>query len=198
MVDAGDRRVLRTLADSGGSARACSFSCEQSANRAIGIQDSWPWKRSAEASSLWQHVTRPAFYAVDFRDAYVEKAAVEKSSQQIAAIGPTATTWYVARWGFQYYAERAGMKPVLPDQSDFQPGDWLVISDSIYFPKPVSAHINRYQIDPVTQVVLEDRLPLQTMLGYYNSGLPIQHHEGPRRRVRIYRIAGLAIVDSPR
>ncbi len=138
------------------------------------------------------------FYAVDFRDAYVEKAAVGKSSQQIAAIGPPATTWYVARWGFQYYAERAGMKPVLPDQSDFQPGDWLVISDSIYFPKPVSAHINRYKIDPVAQVVLEDRLPLRTMLGYYNSGLPIQHHEGPRRRVQIYRIAGPATLDSPR
>ena len=138
------------------------------------------------------------FYAVDFRDAYVEKAAVEQSSQRIATIGPNATTWYVARWGFQYYAERAGMKPVLPDQADFQPGDWLVISDSIYFPKPVSAHINRYKIDPVAQVVLEDRLPLQTSLGYYSTGLPIQHHEGPRRSVKIYRIAGPATVDSPR
>lgn len=138
------------------------------------------------------------FYAVDFRDAYVEKAAVEKSSQEIAAFGPAMTTWYVARWGFQYYAERAGMKPVLPDQSDFHPGDWLVISDSVYFPKPVAAHINRYKIDPVAEVVLEDRLPLRTMLGYYNSGIPLQHHEGPRRRVSIYRIAGPATVDSPR
>jgi hypothetical protein len=104
----------------------------------------------------------------------------------------------VARWGFQFYAERAGMKPVLPDQSNFQPGDWLVISDSIYFPKPVAAHINRYQIIPVAEIVLADRLPLRTMLGYYNSGLPMQHQEGPRRTVRIYRIAGLATVDSPR
>jgi hypothetical protein len=138
------------------------------------------------------------FYAVDFRDAYAEKSAVEKSLQQIAAIGPAATTWYVARWGFQYYAERAGMKPVLPDESDFQPGDWLVISDSIYFPKPVAAHISRYKIDPVAQVVVEDRLPLQTMLGYYSSGIPIQHHEGPRRTVKIYRVAGPATLVSPR
>lgn len=138
------------------------------------------------------------FYAVDFRDAYVEKAAVEQSRQQISAIAPAATRWYVARWGFQFYAEQAGMKPVLPDQSDFQPGDWLVISDSIYFPKPVEAHINRYKIIPVAQVVLEDRLPLRTMLGYYSSGVPLQHHEGPRRKVRIYRIAGPATVDSPR
>jgi hypothetical protein len=138
------------------------------------------------------------FFAVDFRDAYVEKAAVEKTRQQISAMGAAATTWYVARWGFQFYAEQAGMNPVLPDQSNFQPGDWLVISDSIYFPKPVAAHINRYQLIPVSQLVLADRLPLRTMLGYYNSGLPMQHQEGPRRTVRIYRIAGLATVDSPR
>lgn len=128
------------------------------------------------------------FFAVDFRDAYVEQAAVEKSGQQISAIGPAATTWYVARWGFQFYAEQAGMKPVAPDQSDFQPGDWLVISDSAYFPKPVKAHINRYRITEVAQVVLGDRLPLRTMLGYYSTGLPMQHHEGPRRRVKIYRV----------
>jgi hypothetical protein len=138
------------------------------------------------------------FYTVDFRDAYVEESAVEQSLQQIAAIGPPSNTWYIARWGFQFYAERAGMKPVLPDESDFQPGDWLVISDSIYLPKPVSAYINRYKIDPVSQVVLEDRLPLRTMLGYYSSGIPIQHHEGPRRTIRIYRVAGPATLVSPR
>jgi hypothetical protein len=138
------------------------------------------------------------FYAVDFRDSYVEKSAVEQSLQQITALGPASNTWYVARWGFQYYAERAGMKPVLPDQSDFQPGDWLVISDSIYFPQPVAAHINRYKIDPVSEVVIEDRLPLQTMLGYYSSGIPIQHHEGPRRTIRIYRVAGPATLVSSR
>jgi hypothetical protein len=136
------------------------------------------------------------FYAVDFRDAYVEKAAVEKSRQKIAAIGSDMTTWYVARWGFQYYAERAGMKPVLPGQSDFHQGDWLVISDSVYFPKPVAAHIHRYKIDPVAEVVIEDRLPLRTMLGFYNSGIPLQHHEGPRRTVRIYRIDGPAEVSA--
>jgi hypothetical protein len=138
------------------------------------------------------------FYTVDFRDAYVEKSAVEQSLRQIAAIGPPSNTWYIARWGFQFYAERAGMKPVLPDESEFQPGDWLVISDSAYFPKPVSAYINRYKIDPVSQVVLEDRLPLRTMLGYYSSGIPIQHHEGPRRTIRIYRVAGPATLVSPR
>jgi len=150
-------------------------------------------KRAAYGSMLLGLI----FYAVDFRDAYVEKAAVKQSLQQIAANGPPTTTWYIARWGFQYYAEQAGMKPVLPDQSDFHPGDWLVISDSIYFPRPVAAHINRYKIDPVSQVVVEDRLPLRTMMGYYSSGIPIQHHEGPGRTIKIYRVAGPATLVSP-
>jgi hypothetical protein len=132
------------------------------------------------------------FYAVDFRDAYVEKAAIEKAKQTISAMPQADNTWYVGRWGLQFYAEQAGMKPVLPDESVFHPGDWLVTTDSVYSPKLVLAHLRRYQIVPVAEFALSDRLPLSTMLGYYNSGIPIHHQEGPRRRVRIYRINGAA------
>jgi hypothetical protein len=130
------------------------------------------------------------FYAVDFNDAHTEKVAAEATAQQIKDMGMDAhSSWYVARWGFQYYAERAGMKPVLPDESHFAPGDLLAISDGSYFPQPVAEHINRYRIEPVKELVFQDRLPLGTMLGFYSTGIPIHHHEGPRRTVRIYRIA---------
>lgn len=128
------------------------------------------------------------FYVVDFRDAYVEKAAIEKAARTIARMGPASNTWYLGRWGLQFYGEQAGMKPVLPDESIFHPGDWLVTTDSVYAPEPVLAHIRRYRITPVAEFALADRLPLSTMLGYYNSGIPIHHQEGPRRRVKIYRI----------
>ena len=132
------------------------------------------------------------FYAVDFRDAYVEKAAIEKSKQTIASMPGGDNTWYLGRWGLQFYGEQAGMKPVLPDESDFHPGDWLVTTDSVYAPEPVLAHIHRYNLLPVAEFDLADAFPLSTMLGYYNSGIPIHHQEGPRRKVKIYRIAGTA------
>jgi hypothetical protein len=132
------------------------------------------------------------FYAVDFRDAYVEKAAIEKARQAIATMPPAANTWYLGRWGLQFYAEQANMKPVLPDESALQPGDRLVITDSVYSPPPVLAHLRRYQIAPVAEFALADGLPLSTMLGLYNSGIPIHHQEGPRRRVRIYLVEGAA------
>ncbi|MEA2204523.1 MAG: hypothetical protein QOE77_1299 [Blastocatellia bacterium] len=128
------------------------------------------------------------FYIVDFRDAYVEKAAIDKARRTIATMPSAGSTWYLGRWGLQFYGEQAGMKPVLPDESDLRPGDFVVTTDSVYAPEPVLAHLRRYQMNPVTEFALADRLPLSTMLGFYNSGIPIHHQDGPRRRVKIYRI----------
>jgi hypothetical protein len=128
------------------------------------------------------------FYVVDLHDAAAEKTAAERTAQKIAETGSSGNVWYVGRWGFQYYAERLGMKPVVPDESDFHEGDWLVVPDSPYFPQPVSAHINRYRIELVAHLSVEDSLPLATMMGYYNSGTPLKHHEGPRRTVKLYRL----------
>ena len=133
------------------------------------------------------------FYVVDFHDAQVEKLAAESTLQKIARDfqlpGDQSSAWYVARWGFQYYAEHGGMKPVFPDESNLRPGDWLAISDGPAYTKAVSTHLSRYRLEPMTELVFKDRLPLGTMLGYYSTGIPIHHHEGPRRIVSIYRVA---------
>jgi hypothetical protein len=132
------------------------------------------------------------FYVVDWRDATAEKVAVELAAQKISDLRSTIpgpkNVWYMGRWGFQYYAEHAGMKPVIADESQFQEGDLLVLPDVDYFPKIWTAHVNRYQTEPLAQVSIVDSLPLRTMMGYYNSGIPLNHHEGPRRIVRIYRV----------
>lgn len=128
------------------------------------------------------------YYAVDLHDAEVEKMAAEESARRVRELNPNATTWYVARWGFQFYAERLGLRPVIADESELLPGDWLVISDGPHFPQPIKAHINRFKIEPVTQLTIRDPLPVSTMLGYYMSGIPLQHQEGPHRTVSIYRI----------
>lgn len=130
------------------------------------------------------------FYAIDFNDAYAEKAAIEQARQTISTTPPGQSTWYLGRWGLQFYGEQAGMKPVLPDESDLHSGDWLVTTDSVYAPEPVLVHLRRYRLKPVAEFAIGDRLPLSTMLGYYNSGIPIHHQQGPRRRVKIYRIEG--------
>ena len=130
------------------------------------------------------------FYGVDLHDAWVERAAAETAARRVNEMNPQVNAWYVGRWGFQFYAEHAGMKPVVPDESEFRPGDWLVISDGRYFPKPVEEHIKRYRVEPVTRLTMQDSLPIKTMMEYYGGGIPLHHHEGPHRTVRIYRITG--------
>jgi hypothetical protein len=137
------------------------------------------------------------YYVVDLRDASTEKLAVEYVAQKIAEVNSAdkhrraeENIWYVGRWGFQYYAEGLGMKPVVPDESRFQEGDWLVVSEGPYFPQPVAEQISKFPMELVGQLHVGDSLPLRTMIGYYNSGIPLVHHEGPRRSVSLYRVGG--------
>jgi hypothetical protein len=135
------------------------------------------------------------FYFVDFHDAQVEKRAAQDAAQTILALKghvpeSQGATWYVARWGFQFYAERAGMLPVIPDESALQPGDWIAVSDGPAYTKVVAKHLSHYQLELVTKLVFKDHLPLGTMLGYYSTGIPIHHQEEARRIVSIYRVIG--------
>jgi 4-amino-4-deoxy-L-arabinose transferase-like glycosyltransferase len=130
------------------------------------------------------------FYGVDLHDAFVEKLAVDNAAMRLDEFNSHATRWYVGRWGFQFYAERAGMKPVLPEASQLQTGDWLIVSDGPYWTKPLAAHLSKYKLETVAHLSIEDSLRLATMIGYYNSGIPIHHQEGPHRNVYIYRVAG--------
>jgi len=142
------------------------------------------------------------YYAVDLVDAFTAKNAVEAAAQGIAELSASearpATIWYVGHWGFQYYAERAGMKPVVPGASRLHEGDWLVV------PLAPNNHIERQEIeiDPAfafpVQVIPEDRvsLPWRTVMCYYGGYVPLQHHSGPRLEVTIYRVKGPWLVRS--
>jgi hypothetical protein len=132
------------------------------------------------------------FYSVDLHDAFVEKIAAERSDQRVRELNPNGTRWYFARWGFQFYAERAGMKPIVADESELHDGDWVLLTDGLDLPQPVAEHLRRYRLEPVSQVKVEGWLPVKTMLGYYNSGIPLSHQTGTRRTVSVFRVVSSA------
>jgi hypothetical protein len=115
--------------------------------------------------------------------------------------GRTPTVWYVGHWGFQHYAERAGMVPVVPGRSELLAGDWLVKPDwritqqVMYPPDPDEA-------DPLPDLpglVASDGLPLRTIMCFYadSRGVPLEHHEGPRVPVTIYHIKANFVARKP-
>jgi hypothetical protein len=142
------------------------------------------------------------FLLVDWHDALVHQRAAEQAYQWIQA-RRGGRTWYVGHWGFQYYAERLGMTPVipayyrpaddgpgqpipLPAPSRLQPGDWLVVPD----PRLEQPWI---QLDPEFldrkhQLTFAGGLPVTTMSCYYGGRTPLAYHRGTNLEVRIYRV----------
>ena len=72
---------------------------------------------------------------VDLHDAYASKDLAERAARIVRERAPQARIWYdVGHWGFQYYAEHAGMVPVVPggyvdDKNQPIPGSHLEVGD---------------------------------------------------------------------
>ncbi len=128
-----------------------------------------------------------AYFALDFREAWAEEWGAERAAAWVAGRG--GRVWYIGHYGFQYYAESLGM---LPAYSGADPahsprkGDWLVRPDG---------RVGRQELDfdnpaleEVERLTLDDPVPLRTVACYYAGRAPLEHHEGPRMTVRIYRV----------
>ena len=108
---------------------------------------------------------------------------------------PGKTVWFNGHWGFQYYCDRAGMKPVVPGQSTLKPGDWLVypmIPDDGGFYRPwhgfASFAIDERSTQKITTLIWDDALQAQTIPNLYGGGVPIQNRNHPRLTLAIYRV----------
>jgi hypothetical protein len=116
-----------------------------------------------------------AFAAVDLRDAYAQRALAERAARWVRRHDPGATTWYLAGNGFWFYAEREGMRRLTPSVSA-APGDWLIYDDTCLV-----------SLTPYAELTVRDRLPLRTNPCFYGGGSPLEHHDGPRAHVTVYR-----------
>lgn len=126
------------------------------------------------------------YYGVDLLDAFAEKEVVDRVAGLVRERETHGRIWYVVGlWGFQFYAERAGMNPVIPNRSHLRQGDWLVIpGESVW----QGIHIDADRTDMVDRVSVDDFLPLSTKHGYYAGRTPMERRDGPRVSVMLYRV----------
>jgi 4-amino-4-deoxy-L-arabinose transferase-like glycosyltransferase len=134
------------------------------------------------------------FAVIDVADSWREPTAVRATARLIRQEDPTATIWFVGHWGFQFEAERQGMKPLIPmnpyypECSLLQPGDWLIVpnGESVDQQEFVPADAMG---EPVARVIIRRRFPLRTLPAYYGGYLPIERGPDPQIEVAIYRIS---------
>ncbi|MBI1916995.1 MAG: glycosyltransferase family 39 protein [Planctomycetes bacterium] len=138
------------------------------------------------------------FQAVDFRGAAVQREAVRRAGAWIGAEGSTRQTiWFVGHWGFQFYAERTGLRPVvpaydhsgsasLPAPSRLARGDWLVVPDDNLVQQEIDMNDPRLRL--THRFFVDDGCPLQTVPFFYGGHVGLEHRRGPHLEVRIYRV----------
>jgi hypothetical protein len=146
--------------------------------------------------------------AIDWYDAWAQQAAAEGAARRIAATAPGARAFFVGHWGFQFYAERAGMIALRPSPSEkaepepqrLQPGDWIAVPDGL----PNGVYRQEFKLAPddyeehaAPDVIVPRWLPLRTVMCYYCGLTPLERFEGPRLRVVFYRIKRPAIPVTP-
>ena len=125
-------------------------------------------------------------YAIDARDADSARLAVERWRERVDGSGGSETVWYTGHWGFQHYAERAGMRAVVPGASRLQRGDWLLIPDARIDQQHIS--LPEEHLEPSEPVEITDFIPFATVGNYYTSPLPVRPLRGPRFRLFVYRV----------
>ncbi len=129
------------------------------------------------------------YYVVDLHEARVERSAAETASHEaLSMIQPGSTVWFVGRWGFRYYANRAGLKQVIAGDSELKRGDILVVHDNKMSQEPLIVLDPRQLVNVLTLNFDADALPFRTVPNYYQGKVPVNHQEGSRFTVRIYRV----------
>jgi hypothetical protein len=131
------------------------------------------------------------FYAVDLREALSTRQAVEDAAEWVwLRSAPGSRIFYVGHWGFQYYAERAGMTAAVDRQfyarTILRAGDWLIVPSARIIQQRF--WIDERRTERAHTLTLVDRIPLRTLYCYYLGWTPLERHEGPRMQVAIYRV----------
>jgi len=134
------------------------------------------------------------YYAVDLVEATAERRVVEEAVSYVRSRDAHGTIWYVGFWGFQFHANRVGMKPAFPNLTRLTRGDWLVVPEGgIAFQR---VHIDDRRLELLEQLSISDRIPFSTKPAFYAGRSPIVHHEGPRVSLRVYRVNQDSVFDS--
>ena len=140
--------------------------------------------------------------AIDTWDAYPEKVLAERAAGVVRDRPAGSRAWFAGHWGFQFYCERAGLRPAYPGVT-LAAGDYLVLAlhpDAIGFYRPESVNV---RIDPpadarlVTELTWDDWLSATTIPSFYGGPNPVVGRDYPRLRVGVYRLSNTWTVPEP-
>jgi hypothetical protein len=132
------------------------------------------------------------FQGIDVLEARAQREAVREAASWIRANDPRSSppVWYVGHWGFQHYAEQAGMKPAVSGRfsqaTPLNEGDWLVVPSDRVAQQSIQLKLGLLRLVRVVKV--RDPLPVATLPFFYDGNSALGRLERPRLRVDIYSV----------
>jgi hypothetical protein len=134
------------------------------------------------------------YFGADLSDAQTRRSLVERVARQLPRLGADRereTIWYSGHWELQYYAERAGMRPVIAGESELQPGDWLLLCSGTTMP-PLAIPLDRLEIRD--QLPATSAWPWSTISRYYEGPVPLIRQPETQAVAWIFRVtSGLVL-----
>jgi hypothetical protein len=144
---------------------------------------------------LGQVILCAVYVWTDYREADAQKSVAAAARQRL---GSAAQIWFTGHWGFEFYAEQAGMHPIVPlverpdaslDQpSSIRAGDYLLIPDGHIYQQNIA--ILRDELENQGAFQMDDQWPFTTVVNYYMAGFgrtPLDPRHGRRLVVTLWR-----------
>jgi hypothetical protein len=125
------------------------------------------------------------FGIADLLDARARHSLQPLIAEELARQGYDSAkerVWYTGHWGFQFYAEQRGYRPLIAGGNRPRPGDWIVLTSSSTAQDP-SAPMSRV----VSELYVSSPFPLSTTPSGYMSAAAIRRQPLSQNRAYIYR-----------
>jgi hypothetical protein len=127
------------------------------------------------------------FSIADTMDARARYQVQDQIASELTRLGhdpKNETVWFTGHWGFQFYAERRGYKPIIAGHSVVQQGDWLLVPNrSSGQPVPSIALSRSHAV-----IVATSAFPLSTTPSAYMAAVPMRRQPEAQNRIAIRRI----------
>jgi hypothetical protein len=136
----------------------------------------------------WGAALALLFAVSDVSDARARVEVLQRAIDRLDAepsLSADGTRWYVGHWGFQFYAERHGLRPVIPGVSRLEPGDAFVGPIGVYKQRP---RVPRTSLEAIDNLTGSNPWPWSTLPWAYASYPPLRRQPNVQLALRLARV----------
>ena len=122
---------------------------------------------------------------VDFAEASLQRRGARRAVARCSESG-SKSVHFLGHWGFQYYAEAAGARPLIPDRPPrVEAGDCVVLPTGVDRQEVL---LPQSSLQPLEQARYDGPAGWSTGHGYYGGSLALSRRRGPSLRVDVHQV----------